>query len=143
VLSWIESSSIASAVRESALITATLSAIHLLGMTLVTGSAVMTLLGLGTAADTRTASDVNGTTGRAITVGLVVSLATGALLVAPRVSTAVENDIFRLKMLLLAVAVALHVTWRSGASPSKRLAAVRASIWAGVACAGAAYILLE
>ncbi len=152
MLDALQSSWLAGVISESPLATASLSSVHLLGFTLVMGSALfcgLHLLGLllpgqATAAIVRPAT-------RALLVGLCLSAATGGLLVVPRASAAATNPIFRVKMLLLAAGVLLHVfvvsplaTRAHVAVLTRRLCGLAVVVvWVGVAVAGCAFILLE
>ena len=152
MLDWIETSRLASTIGQSLLLTGLLSAVHLLGMTLVTGGAVVSGLRLmGVLLRDGPVSAVAAAAGRGITVGLAVSLTSGLLLFSPRASMAVDNSIFQLKMLLLAVAILFHVTHYRRLTKSNetdsfsiRLSGATALVlWIGVALARSAYILLE
>ena len=132
VWQWLESTTLAVAVRDSLTATALLSGLHLVGMVLATGAAIVR----GLHWNDRALS-------RAVRSGLALSVMTGALLFAPRASGAVENTFFRWKMLVLATAVVAEVllSRRSGApTAAPRLASL---LWVAVAGLGCAYILLE
>lgn len=109
LLSWIESTNLARAVGTSVGVTASLSAIHVIGFTLVTSGALLANLralgvlfhGLAVAAVVRPANT-------AILTGLAISAPTGALLFAARATEVGANGTFQLKMLLLLTAAALH-----------------------------------
>jgi hypothetical protein len=152
LLSWLQTSRVAAAMGESTLLTAFLSGVHLLGLTLVVGGAIVSSLRfIGWMFPERPAAEVTSGAVRGITVGLVVSVATGILLLAPRASAAAENEFFRAKMLLLVTAAAFHfavyrrlTSRRAGSRASLALAgALSVALWLGVAIAGCAYILLE
>jgi hypothetical protein len=134
VWQWLESTTVAVAVRDSLTATALLSGLHLVGMVLATGAAIVR----GVHWNDRALS-------RAVGVGLSISVTTGALLFLPRAAGAIENTFFRWKMLVLGAAVVgefILSRRRSGATPAApRLAAT--VLWAAVACLGCAYILLE
>lgn len=146
---WIEATAVAARVRESAPLTAILSAVHLLGFTLVTGGALVANLRLlGLLLRDHPALDIVRPAARGVTVGLMISVSTGFLLFAPRAADASANAIFQLKMLFLAVAVVFHLTLQRTAvnGPARWLRAlggVGLVLWIGVAMAGAAFILLE
>jgi len=152
VLDALQASWLARAVNESQLATASLSALHLLGFTLIMGSVMLCslhLLGL-LLAEQATAAVVRPAA-RALLAGLCLSVVTGVLLVMPRASGAVMNPTFRLKMLLLVLGVLLHVfvvaplAARAHAGVWTRRLSGLASlmVWVGVAVAGCAFILLE
>lgn len=134
VWQWLESTPLAVAVRDSLTATALLSGLHLVGMVLATGAAIVR----GLHWNDRALS-------RAVRGGLALSVTTGALLFAPRATGAVENTFFQWKMLVLATAVAAEIVLsrrRSGApAAAPRVAATL--LWVAVACLGCAYILLE
>lgn len=149
---WVEATPIAITVRDSLLLTGALSAVHLLGFTLVTGGALVANLGmLGVLFPEHPIIDITRPTSRGILVGLAVSILTGSLLFAPRATAASINSTFQLKMMLLAAATVFHFTLHrpvarqaSGASWRTRvIGAVGLSLWVGVAVAGCAYILFE
>jgi hypothetical protein len=86
-----------------------------------------------------------------IAFGLTVSVLSGLLLLAPRISAALDNGFFQFKMMSLMAAVAFHVgifrrvLRRVDASrPLLRFTgAVALVLWFAVAVAGSAFILLE
>ena len=152
LLAWLQATSIAAAVGDSIGLTATLSAVHLLGYIVVTGGAfVSNLRLLGVLLPGHPVLDVSRAATRGIAIGLLLSVATGVLLFAPRATVASANPIFRTKMLLLAAAVLFHFTVHRGVArrPIASSAALRTTgvvgglLWMGVALAGAAFILLE
>ena len=152
IFAWIQSTELASTVRDSLLLTGVLSATHLLGFTLVTGGAfVANLRLLGVLLTAHPVLDVTRPAGRGIAVGLGISLATGLLLFAPRASAASANSIFQLKMLLLGLAAAFHFTIHRSATRRvvvapgvlRGVGATGFLLWTGVALAGCAFILLE
>lgn len=149
---WLQTTGVASAVRDSLLLTGSLSAVHLIGFTLVTGGAVVANLRmLGVLLAEHQVSDVARSAGRGVAIGLTISVVTGLLLFAPRASNASANRIFQTKMLLLATAAvfqfSLHrIASRDSTFGAMRLRAIGTTgllLWSGVAVAGAAYILLE
>ena len=151
-LDWFQSTVLAETVGQSLLLTGFLSSVHLLGMTLVVGGALVASLRLlGILLPDRPVVTVTGPAGRGIMTGLAISVSTGLLLVAPRAFGAFENRFFRVKMLLLLGAVILHVTlFRSVTRQAsqrplilKITGACELALWAGVAVAGCAFILLE
>jgi hypothetical protein len=152
VLELLQSSRIATAVGESLLLTGALSAVHLLGFTLITGGALVANLRLmGVLLREEAVPTVTHPASRGIAVGLAISAATGLLLFAPRAIDASANSTFRLKMSLLAAAALFQFTVHRSVTgrPAPSQAALRATgalgllLWVGVALAGCAYILLE
>jgi hypothetical protein len=134
------------------MLTAGLSAVHVIGLTLITGGALFSGLRLlGLVLSEHPIAEVTGAARRGITAGLAVSLATGLLLFSTRAEAAVQNPYFRTKMLLLVCAAVYHVTAfraatsRAG-SPERAKplhGVVTLLLWMGVAAAGCAFILLE
>ena len=144
----VEGSGLAGVVRDSLFLTAGLSAIHLVGMTLVGSGALMAGLRYsGLLFADEPADAVVRPARRTLAAGLAISIVTGGLLWAPRATAAASNSIFRLKMALLLVAVAWSIL------VSKPFAAVRtlrrplgvlnSLLYGAVILAGCAYILLE
>jgi hypothetical protein len=141
---------IAVAVRDSLLLTGGLSAIHLLGMTLITGGALVSnlrLLGALLASDDLIT--VTRSAARGIAVGLLISVPSGVLLFSARATEASVNPTFRIKMLLLASAAVFQFAVHSrvcrhgyGRVAERVTGAVALTLWVGVAAAGAYYILL-
>jgi hypothetical protein len=149
---WAEGTSLAQFIARSAAVTGLLSGVHLVGLTLVVGGALVSSLRLlGIAFAEWPVRDVTGTMDRGLTLGMSLSVATGALLVSPRISSASGNGIFQLKMLLLAAAAGFYfavyrpVMRGAEAGPVARRATGAAGLvlWLGVALAGCAFILLE
>ena len=152
LFAWLQATAVAAAVRDSLLLTGGLSAVHLLGFTLVTGGAfVGNLRMLGLMLTDRPAVDITRAAGRGVAIGLLISIVTGLLLFAPRAVGAGVNRTFQIKMLFLASAAAFHFTVHRATSrrPSASPGALRAVgtisfvLWTGVALAGCAFILLE
>ncbi len=152
LLAGIETAGIARVVGESLMLTASLSALHLIGFTLVTGGAlVANLRVLGALLTQRAIIDVTAAASRGIAVGLAISIATGLLLFAPRATSASANGVFQMKMLLLAAAAVFHftvhrsVTRRASVTAPvlRATGAVSLALWLGVAVAGCAFILFE
>jgi len=148
----LEVSWLARAVSESQLATASLSAVHLLGFTLVMGSALVCALHLlGVLLPEQPSAAIVRPATRGLILGLCISAVTGGLLVLPRASSAAMNPVFRLKMLLLVAGLVAHafavapLAARTTAGPrTRRLAGLaEVVVWAGVALAGCAFILLE
>ena len=152
LLASIETSWIATTVGGSTRVIGFVSAIHLLGLTVVAGGALVSSLGLlGALFPDRPVSKMTTTVEQGVTLGLAISVGSGLLLFAPRASAAADNGIFVTKMLLLAAAAVFHFTVyhrviRRVDAPVLLLRMVGAlgfALWFGVAVAGCAYILLE
>ncbi len=148
----LQASSLARAVGESQLATAGLSAVHLVGFTLVMGSALVSNLRLaGALLVERPASETVVPSTRVLVIGLLVSAVTGSLLFLPRAASAAANGIFQIKITLLVLALAVHVmvVCRLATRPGASIVAARVAgvvglaLWAGVAVAGCAFILVE
>jgi hypothetical protein len=150
LFAWLETTSVARAVAESAALTAWLSAIHVLGYTLVTGGAlVANLRMLGALFPQRPMLDVSRPAARAVMLGLLISTLTGVLLFSARAASASANGTFQLKMLLLATAVLFHFTAhrRAAANESahraRAIGALGLSVWVALAAVACAFILFE
>jgi len=148
---WLETTRVALAVSNSVVLTAGLSATHLLGFTLSTGGALVSNLRLlGVLFSHRPVMEITRPATRGVLVGLIVSIVTGALLFSPRALAASENSTFQLKMLLLVAAAAFQFTVHqriAAQSSSPRLQRLTGTLgmllWIGLALAGCAFILLE
>jgi hypothetical protein len=148
LLAWVQTTRIAAAIGQSTLLTGFISAIHLLGLTLLVGGALVSgLRMMGLILADRPMSDVTPAPVRGMLAGLVISVGSGLLLFAPRALAAAENSFFQVKMLLLCAAVAFYFAVYRVASRragDARLAGgVGLILWVGVAAAGCAFILLE
>src|SRR5687768_15072020 len=109
VWQWLEATAVARTIQESLFLTGFLSALHALGMTLLTGAVIVSSLRLlGLLFADAPAADVTRAARAGILVGLTISVATGLLLFSTRATAAVTNEYFQLKMALLAGAIAFH-----------------------------------
>ena len=151
-LTWLQTTRLATTVNQSVVATGALSSIHLIGFTLIMGAALVSNLRLlGILFPERPALEVTAPAGRAILIGLLISIVTGLMLFAPRARAAAGDGIFQVKMLLLAAAALFQFTLQRRAA--RRLSAnegllratgaVGLALWVGVSLAGCAYILLE
>ena len=152
LFAWLEGTGVAMTVASSTGLTASLSAVHLLGFTLVTGGAVVANLGaLGVLFPRHQVVDVVRPANRAILIGLGVSLVTGLLLFSARATVVSSNGTFQLKIMLLIVAALLHfvVQPRVVGAHAKAQGVARAAgaislcLWLGLAITACAFILLE
>lgn len=152
VFAKLESTHLAHTIGESLTLTAWLSAVHMLGFTLVMGGALLADLRLlGVALRGRPAVDVAVPAGRVIAAGLGVSVVTGFLLFSPKGTSAADNVFFQLKMLLLAGAALFHfivlryAVRREGVGTLwlRSVGGVGLALWLGLALAACAFILLE
>jgi hypothetical protein len=160
---WLENTHVATAVRETLLLNAGLSAVHLIGFTLATGGAFVANLNLlGVLLPERPPIEVTRPASRGIALGVAISVLTGVFLFAPRATAAGVNWIFQLKMGLLLTATLFHllVHVRVAATPrhdhmsgrgavswspftQRMTALVGLTLWTGLALSGCAFILLE
>jgi hypothetical protein len=154
VSSWlagVEGSVLAARVRDSLVLTAGLSAVHVVGFTLTMGGALLANLRLaGAVFRDRPVTEIVRPALAATRWGLAVSVLTGLLLFAPRATAAAANSTFQLKMALLVLAAAyqfLLVRSAARSSPPRgRLAMTGVAgllIWTSLAATACAYILLE
>lgn len=132
--------------------TAWLSAIHLIGFTLVMGGALLANLRLlGVLLRRRAVVEVTEPASRAIALGLAISITTGLLLFSGRAATVIENSMFQLKIMLLLAAALFHFTLHArltrrpeaGTNAMRTTAVLGLSLWMGLALAACAFILLE
>ena len=148
-LAWVEATGVAIAVGNSVSLTAWLSAIHLIGVTLVGGGALVAGLRCsGLLFADQELRTVLQPAGRAIGAGVMVSVVTGVLLVSPRAVASAANGFFQWKMSFLLAAAACDVLFRRwGSRLDHRAAAaggfLRSVLYGGVIVAGCAFILLE
>jgi len=151
-LARLQSSGLATTIGGSQLLTGVLSSIHLLGLTLLVGGMLVSSLRMmGLVLTSRPAAEVTSAPRRAVFAGLTISVATGLLLLVPRVTNAVQNGFFQLKMMLVVVSTIFSVTvyrqLASGRQGSPFQLKVEGAfgllLWFSVVLAGAAFILLE
>lgn len=101
---WLESTGLARTVGESLSVTAWLSAIHLIGFSLVMSSGVIwNLRAVGVLLSAVPPQAIARPARYLLTAGLAVSLLTGFALFAPRASGIAPSGVFQLKMGLLVV----------------------------------------
>jgi hypothetical protein len=148
LLSWVQHSRVAATIAQSSLVTGFLSGLHLLGLTLVVGGALVSgLRRLGLVLGDSPVADVTTPISRGMSIGLAVSVLTGVLLFAPRASAAAGNSIFQTKMLLLLTAAVFQFGIVSRLDARARMlkltGSIQLALWFGVALAGCAFILIE
>jgi hypothetical protein len=151
IFTRLQATGLAKTIGGSTNLTAFLSGIHLIGMTMIAGGALMfATRAFRLAADPDPAVRVRTVEVRAITTGLIVSVVTGVLLVLPRLRASFDNPVFVTKMLLLVAAAAWHLSLgrraaRTGteAGGARMTAALELLLWYGVVLAGCAFILYE
>jgi hypothetical protein len=148
----VQGTALATTIAQSSTITGILSASHLIGFTLVLGGALVSNLKLlGLLFPDRDTLEITAPTARGMAAGLLISMTTGLLLFSARAADASANQIFQIKMMLLAAAALLQfvlvgrMSRRLPAkSPVLRLTGgVSLALWLGVALAGCGFILLE
>lgn len=150
-IAWLQGSGIATGIRDSLLWTAWLSAVHLLGLTLVGGGALVSGLRFGGVLFAeQPIGEIVRPAGHAMLLGLAISAVTGGLLFSARASMAVQNGFFQLKMSLLVAAAVSHALlyargrrgsgndWATGL-----IGVLRSVLYGAVIVAGCAYILFE
>lgn len=151
MLESLQHSALASAISNSLWLTAGLSALHVVGFSLVSGGALVSNLRLlGVLFRERPIAEIAGPTRRGMAIGLLLSAITGALLFVPRARAASGNEFFQLKMTLLVGAVLMQFVVQRRLldvrpdAPAFRIAgAIGLALWIGVGLAGCAFILLE
>lgn len=111
VLIWLETTSLSQTVGESVTITAWLSALHLIGFTLVMSAGVVcNLRTMGLVLTDLQVESIAGPATRLLIAGLTISLLTGFAMFAPRATYTVASGAFQLKMVLLLVAALYQLT---------------------------------
>jgi uncharacterized protein DUF6644 len=147
----VEASAVATAIRDSVLLTGTLSGLHLIGLTLLVGSVLVSSTRLvGLHFNDQPIAEVTRAARRGSVLGLTLSVSTGLFLVAPRIATASTDRVFITKMLILCSAAVFHFAIYQPAARGRQslvspsLAGVVAFLlWFAVILAGCAFILLE
>src|SRR5580765_5966841 len=105
----IEKSTLAMAIRDSRALTGGLSGLHLIGLTLLVGSVLVSSAALaGWVVNDQPVAEVTRAARRMSIVGLCISVATGLLLVSFRLNMSTANLAFQIKMLTLVVAALFH-----------------------------------
>ena len=152
ILAWLESTGMARALSGSLPLTAGLSAVHLLGFTLLAGTAFVLHLKLAGALFKRASPlDVARPAGVLVALGLAFSIVTGFLLFAGRATSIAENGIFQAKIALLILAVLWQIGVQcllASATPLSSRAARAIGVaglvlWLSLAVTACAFILLE
>ena len=125
---------------------------HLIGLTLIVGSSLVSRAALAGWDRQRTADfRTHARPRRATIVGLIISVTTGLLLVSFRIAMSFASRAFQVKLLPIAVAIPfpLHRLCAGGSRPafglvSAALAGVVAFLlWFSVVLAGCAFILYD
>lgn len=148
---WIESASLARFIGESMWIIASLSAIHVLGFTVSLGSALVLNARLaGIMLSGVPLRELALPASRGITIGLLISIASGVPLALWKLGAVFSSSIFQIKMALLVAAALLHFMWlrprmreTMDSSTLKAPALAALALWLGLGLAGCAFILFE
>lgn len=151
MLEWLQSSPWAETISQSQMILATLSSVHLLGLTLIMSAMIVSNLRvLGALFASVPLREIQRPATRMLAFGLSISAVTGFLLFMPRAVAASGNQTFRIKLALIAAGVAAYgitvVRSRSDGNATRVprvLAASALILWVGAALAACAFILLE
>jgi len=151
IFSWLESSALGRSVGESLMLTAWLSAIHLIGFTAVMGGAIVSNGRLAGALLTKVpARGIVGVGRLLILPGLAVSIGSGFALFSARATSVVDSSAFDIKMSLLLVAVAVQIfIWRQAhyvrddTHSMVLLGILGLALWLGLALAACWFILFE
>ena len=148
----LEASGFARAVGESPSLTAGLSALHVLGFTLVMSAGMAwSLRASGLLLAAAPVASIARPASRLLVVGLAVSLLTGFALFAPRATSTAVNGVFQLKLVLLLLAAITQLLFNAKAlGPSGlsvgRLRAGGVSglvLWLSLAVTACWFILFE
>lgn len=149
---WLTLSDFALYLRKSPYLIGLLSAIHLLGLTVIGGSGIVSCLrGVGILLPERPLAEIMKPAGRGIALGFGLSLGSGIMLFTPRAASAVQNPAFQIKMaLVLAAAVFNFILYRTavrrvGLHPVvlSVAAVLGLALWLGVAFAGFAFAVFN
>jgi len=149
--SQIEHSTIAITVRDSTVLTGTLSGLHLIGLTLLVGSVLVSSAGLaGLLVSDQPIAEITRATRSDSVAGLIISVSTGLLLVSFRLAMSTANRSFQVKMSTLAAAALFHFLVYVPAARGQRSLVSSAIagwiaflLWLGVVLCGCAFILFE
>jgi len=149
--SQIEHSTIAKTIRDSTVLTGGLSGLHLVGLTLLVGSVLVSSAGLaGLLANDQPIAEITRATRRGSVAGLIISVSSGLLLVSFRLAMSTANRSFQIKMLMLVAAALFHFLVYAPAARGQRSAVspgfaggVAFLLWFGVVLGGCAFILFE
>jgi uncharacterized protein DUF6644 len=149
--SQIEASSVATTIRDSTILTGGLSGLHLIGLTLLVGSALVSGAALGgLVVNDQPVAELTRAARRASIVGLCISIVTGLLLVSFRLNMSTASRAFQLKMLLIVTAALFHFFIYTPAARGRRsvlspgiAGGVAFLLWFSVVLCGCAFILFE
>ena len=145
-------SHVAHTITGSSYLVGLLSSVHMLGLMLIVGSSVVVCLrSFRLLLPDQPLADVMRPAGRAVLLGLSISVVTGLLMFTPRAVSASENPVFQTKMLLVAAAILFQFTLfrfvaRSGGNPALwRIlsGALGAALWFAVGFYGVLFTVFE
>lgn len=147
----IEHSTIAVTVRDSTVLTGMLSGLHLIGLTLIVGSSLVSLAAVaGLIVNDQPVAEITRAARRATVFGFIISLTTGLLLVSFRLAMSTTSRAFQVKLSLILAALLFHFLVYAPAArgqrsvlPPRLAGAVAFLLWFGVVLAGCAFILFE
>ncbi len=148
----LERTGMAKGIANSLALTAGLSAIHLIGFTLLMGGAIVSNLRLaGVLFPQQPLVDVRRAAERGMIVGLLISVTTGFLLFSPRASEASQNTLFQFKMVALVTSFVCQFmlqgrivsTTSDPGRAAKAIGVVGLILWLTLAIAACAFVLLE
>jgi hypothetical protein len=152
ILLHLEGTRIAKVVANSLALTAGLSAIHLIGFTLLMGGAIVSNLRLAGVLLTRqTLVEIRRPAERGMLAGLCISVTTGVLLFSARASEASQNMLFQFKMAALVAAFVFQFvlqrrlvsTTLDPGRIARATGMVGLILWFTLAIAACAFVLLE
>jgi len=152
VFDWLTFTELAVSIRQSPYLVGLLSSVHLLGLTVIGGSGIVSVLKtMGVLAPEQPLPEVLRAAGNGIVIGFLISLASGLFLFAPQASTAAGNPAFRTKMILVAAALFFHLTLVRPAAQRtessswilRLTVALGFVLWLSVAFAGFAYAVFN
>ena len=148
----LERTPLAKAIGSSTTLLASLSAVHLIGFTLIMGGAVVSNLRLaGMLFPMRTLGEIRRPAERGMLIGLLVSVTTGFLLFSARATDASRNSLFQIKMLALVAAVVCQFVLQPRVVPAegdpgvgaRSMGVIGLILWFALAVAACAFLLLE
>jgi hypothetical protein len=147
----IEQSTLALTIRDSTILTGGLSGFHLIGLTLLVGSALVSSAALaGWIAGDQPIAEITRATRRASIVGLAISIGTGLLLVSFRLTMSTTSRAFQIKMLTIVAAALFQFLVAAPAARGQRslvppqvAGGLAFLLWFGVVLCGCAFILFE
>ena len=144
---WLERTDVATIIRRSPYLIGILSSVHLLGLTLIGGSGIVSCLRCLGFLPEQPLSEIMRPAGNGVVLGFALTLASGFFLFAARASSAVQDPAFQVKMALVLAAAVFHftvyrtVTRRDETRPSllPLTGILGLTLWLGVAFAGFAF----